>query len=127
MKKAMLFIKKIKKIEFFYKKVLTKKKCNDNITLVQKTENGKEVNKMEFKEIISDFSKLRGKIKEVYGTQNAFATEMVMNEATLSNKLNNNVEFSPKEIVRACYLLEISFEEIKPYFFTLKVQETERK
>lgn len=76
--------------------------------------------------IIFDFSKLRGKIKEVYGTQNAFATEMVMNEATLSNKLNNNVEFSSKEIVRACYLLKISFEEIKPYFFTLKIKKTEQ-
>lgn len=94
---------------------------------------------MEFREIISDFSKLsneniifdfsklKGKIKEVYGTQGAFATEMAINEATLSNKLNNNVEFSSKEMVRACYLLKIAFEEIKLYFFTLKIQETEQK
>ncbi|MBR3002903.1 MAG: DUF739 family protein [Clostridia bacterium] len=76
--------------------------------------------------MIFDFSKLRGRIKEIYGTQTAFAVAMLMNEATLSNKLNNNVEFSPKEIVRACLLLCIDLTEVKLYFFTLKVQETEQ-
>ena len=38
MKKAIKIIKKIKKIEFFYKKVLTRKNNNDNICLVKKTE-----------------------------------------------------------------------------------------
>lgn len=38
MAKAIFFIKKVKKIEFFYKKVLTTKKQGDNIILVQKTE-----------------------------------------------------------------------------------------
>lgn len=84
-----------------------------------------DFSKLKDENIIFDFSKLRGKIKEIFGTQNVFAEKMEMNEATLSNKLNNNVEFSPKEIVRACYLLEISFEEIELYFFTLKVQKNE--
>lgn len=83
-------------------------------------------NKVKDKEIIFDFSKLRGRIKEVYGTQTAFAIAMLMNEATLSNKLNNNVEFSPKEIVRACLLLSIKLEEIDIYFFTFKVQKSEQ-
>lgn len=78
-------------------------------------------------DILFDFSKLRGKIKEVFRTQNIFAEKMGMNEATLSNKLNNNVEFSPKEIIKACYLLELSFEEIQIYFFTLKVQKNEQE
>lgn len=76
-------------------------------------------------DIIFDFSRLKGRIKEIYGTQSSFAIAMLMNEATLSNKLNNNVEFSPKEIVRALLLLNISFDEVKEYFFTLKVQKTE--
>lgn len=76
--------------------------------------------------IVFDFNKLRGRIKEIYGTQTAFALAMIMNEATLSNKLNNNVEFSPKEIYRACLLLHIDLEkELKVYFFTPKVQKTE--
>lgn len=82
---------------------------------------------MQDEDIVFDFSKLRGRIKEVYSTQSAFATAMLMNEATLSNKLNNNVEFSPKEIVRACLLLSIDMKEIDNYFFTLKVQKTEQK
>lgn len=82
---------------------------------------------MQEEEIIFDFSKLRGRIKEIYGTQTSFAVAMLMNEATLSNKLNNNVEFSLKEIYRACLLLCIDIEkELKPYFFTLKVQKTEK-
>jgi hypothetical protein len=126
MKKAIKIIKKIKKIEFFYKKVLTIKKVNDIIIPVQKTE--KEAKKMQEEEIIFDFSKLRGRIKEIYGTQTAFATAMLMNEATLSNKLNNNVEFSPKEIYRACLLLCIDLKkELTLYFFTPKVQKTEKQ
>ena len=81
---------------------------------------------MNDEDIIFDFSKLRGRIKEIYGTQTAFAIVMLMNEATLSNKLNNNVEFSPKEIIRACLLLGIDLNEIKLYFFTLKIQKTEQ-
>lgn len=78
------------------------------------------------KDIEFDFSKLRGRIKEIYGTQTAFAVAMLMNEATLSNKLNNNVEFSPKEIIRACFLLSIDLKEVNIYFFTLKVQKNEQ-
>ena len=86
-----------------------------------------DFSKIKDEDIEFDFSKLRGRIKEIYGTQTAFAIAMLMNEATLSNKLNNNVEFSPKEIIRACLLLSIKLEEVNIYFFTLKVQETEQK
>lgn len=86
-----------------------------------------DFSKIKDEDIEFDFSKLRGRIKEIYGTQTAFALAMLMNEATLSNKLNNNVEFSPKEIIRACLLLSIKLEEVNIYFFTLKVQETEQK
>lgn len=80
---------------------------------------------MKDEDIIFDFSKLRGRIKEIFSTQTAFAIEMQMNEATLSNKLNNNVEFSPKEIVKACKLLKLELNKIDEYFFTLIVQKTE--
>ena len=83
--------------------------------------------KVKDEDIVFDFSKLRGRIKEIYGTQTAFAVAMLMNEATLSNKLNNNVEFSPKEIIRACLLLSIELKDVNLYFFTLKVQKNELK
>ncbi len=71
-----------------------------------------------------DFSKLKGKIKEVFNTQAIFAKEMEMNESTLSNKLNNNVEFSSTEIVKSCNLLGITFDKVNEYFFTILVQKS---
>lgn len=78
-------------------------------------------------EFIYDYSKLRGKIKEIFGTQTAFAAEIPMNEATLSNKLNNNVEFTQKEMNRTCDLFNEPYSMIPTYFFNRKVQEIEQK
>lgn len=75
-------------------------------------------------EIKFDFSKLKGKIKEVFNTQAIFANEMSMSESTLSNKLNNNVEFTATEIINSCKLLEIPFDKINEYFFNIQVQKT---
>ena len=78
-------------------------------------------------EYIYDYSKLRGKIKEIFGTQTAFANELRMNEATLSNKLNNNVEFTQKEMNKTCDLFKEPYSMVDVYFFTHKVQEAEQK
>lgn len=75
------------------------------------------------KEVLFDYSKIRGKIKEVFGTQSAFAEVMHMSPVSLSEKLNNKVQFSQKEIDKACDMLEIAKEEIPIYFFTPKVKE----
>lgn len=72
-----------------------------------------------------NYSKLRGRIREIFKTQSSFAKEMGMSTTSLSAKLNNNVEFSQKEIDKAVKLLQISQEEIPAYFFTLEVQEAE--
>ncbi len=72
-----------------------------------------------------DYSKLRGKIREIFKTQSAFAEAMGMSSTSLSAKLNNNVEFSQKEIDKAVDLLKIEKEDIPAYFFTLEVQEAE--
>ena len=69
-----------------------------------------------------DYSKMRGKIREKFGTQNAFAEAMELSSATLSDKLNNKVQWNQKEIDKAVELLEISKEDIVAYFFTEKVQ-----
>lgn len=75
-------------------------------------------------DVVFDYSKLRGKIKEVFGTQAAFAAEIPMSLVSLSEKLNNKVQFSQREINRACVLLQIAKEDIPKYFFTPKVKET---
>jgi len=68
-----------------------------------------------------DYSKLRGKIKEIFGTQNHFAEAIGMSNTSISLKLNNQREWTQREIDKAAKLLGIGDNEIALYFFTLKV------
>ncbi|WP_236894818.1 DUF739 family protein [Clostridium beijerinckii] len=74
-----------------------------------------------------DYSKLRGKIKEVYGTQDKFAKALGIGRVSLSQRLNNVLDFSQEEINNSCGILGITKEDIPAYFFTLKVQKDEQK
>lgn len=65
-----------------------------------------------------DYSKLRGKIKEKCGTQDVFAKKIGIGRVSLSQRLNNQSEFSQEEIFSACKVLDISKENIPIYFFT---------
>lgn len=64
-----------------------------------------------------DYSKLRGKIREVYKTQEAFANAMGCSTATISGKLNCNVDFSQDEIIKAVKVLRLNLDDIPAYFF----------
>lgn len=68
-----------------------------------------------------DFSKLRGRIVEKFGSQAAFAKALGISENSFSKKMNKKSRFSADDIVKMSELLEISKEEIGEYFFTLKV------
>lgn len=70
-----------------------------------------------------DYSKLSGKIVEVYGTQARFAEAMGLSERSISLKLNGKVPWKQPEIVRACEMLGIELTEMPAYFFTMKVQD----
>ena len=61
------------------------------------------------------YNKLRGKIKEMCGTNLKFAKLMGISNASTSAKLNNKSEFSQSEI------LHLEHSEIPAYFFTLSV------
>jgi transcriptional regulator with XRE-family HTH domain len=67
-----------------------------------------------------NYSKLRGKIREVFKTEASFAKKMGISTTSLSQKLNNKVEFTQAEIERAVELLNIPKEEIPMYFFTVE-------
>lgn len=73
------------------------------------------------------YDKLKGKIKEVFGTQEAFANALGIARTSLYSKLNNNTEFTQMEMLRALELLHLQKTEIDVYFFTPKVQKTEQK
>ncbi len=70
-----------------------------------------------------DYSKLKGRIKEKFDTQGNFARAMGLSTVSMSDKLNNKVQWTQKEIDSACALLEIDPAEIPIYFFTAKVKE----
>jgi transcriptional regulator with XRE-family HTH domain len=72
-----------------------------------------------------DYSKLRGKITEIFGTQVAFAKAMGVSERTLSCKLNSRVPFTQPEMARIAVLLHIDTAYLDMYFFAPKVQEVE--
>ncbi len=74
--------------------------------------------------MIFDYSKLRGRIKEKYYTQDNFAKMMGMGRVSLSQRLNNILEFTQKEIFMACELLDIPLIDIPEYFFCPKSSET---
>lgn len=73
-------------------------------------------------------SRLKGKIKEVYNTQNDFAIDMEMTPNTLSSKLNGQSYFTSEEISRAVELLKIDNPiEAWNIFFTLEVDKISTK
>lgn len=71
-----------------------------------------------------DYRKLRGRIREKCGTQSAFARAIGLSDVSVSNKLNNNIEWGQEEIEDAIHALDIPLTEIHTYFFTKKVEKT---
>ena len=76
----------------------------------------KTLNKIKY-----DYAKLRGKIRELYGTESNFACAMQMVPSSLSRRLSNLAEWKGPEVYLACALLGIAPEEVPLYFFTEKL------
>lgn len=72
-----------------------------------------------------DYNKLRGKIVEVFRTQESFAKALGMSRVALNNKLNGRTDWTSEEIYRACNLLGIHLADNAEYFFTLKVEKSQ--
>lgn len=68
-----------------------------------------------------DYRKLRGRIREVCGTETKFADDLGISRVSLSKRLNCELEFSQDEIRRSCEILKINPEHISSYFFRVKV------
>ena len=74
-----------------------------------------------------DYRKLRGRIKEKFGTQAEFSMNIGLSEVSVSNKLNNVVDWGQDEMENAIHALEIPFSDIHAYFFTHKVENISTK
>ena len=68
-----------------------------------------------------NYQKLLGRIKEMCGTQDNFAEQLGIGRSSLSQRLNNKLEFSQDEMFRACDILSIPLDEMQLYFFTPRV------
>lgn len=71
-------------------------------------------------------SKLRGRIIEKYGSQNAFAEAVNRSISFVSQYLNGKVNLDQKTIDEWADALEISVPDIPAYFFIKKVHDTEQ-
>lgn len=74
-----------------------------------------------------DYSLLRGRIRELFGSEKNFArelrnSELTMSTGTFNSRINGNTYFKQPEIQTICKLLKIKLEEIILYFFTNKYE-----
>lgn len=80
------------------------------IKLIEQTQKGGLM-----KSQVYDYSKLRGRIIEKYGTLKAFADAMGIDVSTLSKRLRNLMYWPQPDIEKACGLLDIA--DPMEYFF----------
>jgi hypothetical protein len=71
--------------------------------------------------MVYDYSKLRGKIREVYKTQSNYAKDLGIGRVSLSKRLNSQLQFSQDEILNSIKLLGLNNKDIPSYFFTVQV------
>ena len=71
-----------------------------------------------------DYSKLKGRIREIYGTYENLLPKLTMSEATLSRKLNGKSYFDNQEMLELSDALGIDKDEFEHYFFKTKERVT---
>lgn len=65
-----------------------------------------------------DYSKLRGRIREKYRTQAAFAATLGISPVSLSAKLGNRTQWTQVEIAKAAESLGFDLQQVSEYFFS---------
>ena len=69
-----------------------------------------------------DYSKLDGRITEIFGSRRKSAEAIGRSERTVSLKMNNKIPFDQGEMEQSADVLNFPVEELGEYFFTRKVQ-----
>lgn len=68
-----------------------------------------------------DYSALRGRIVEHFGSMAAFASAVNISRSSVSQKINNKIDGKQTEIEKARVALKISVPDVPKYFFTQEV------
>lgn len=71
--------------------------------------------------IVFDYSKLKGRIIEMFNSQSKFAIAVGISDRSMSLKLNNGIGLSQEDIIKWSKLLAIDLEDIPVYYFKQKV------
>lgn len=69
-----------------------------------------------------NYDKLKGRVKEIFDTQENFANAINISATSLNYKLNNKKKWSQNEIYNSILVLQIPSNEIINYFFTKKIE-----
>lgn len=74
-----------------------------------------------------DYSMLRGRIRELFGSEKNFAIKLrnediSMSTGTFNSRINGYTYFKQPEIETICRLLKIDLRDAKVYFFTSKYE-----
>lgn len=69
-----------------------------------------------------DYSKLKGRVKEILGNDGLYAEMLGISRASVSAKLNSKVPFSITEMDTSIVILKIPKDEIYDYFFRKKIE-----
>lgn len=69
-----------------------------------------------------NYNKLKGRIKEFFGTQELFAESIGLSATSINNKLNNKTPWTQEEIYLSITRLHIEPIEIQEIFFTKIVE-----
>ena len=77
--------------------------------------------------MVYDYSKLKGRIIEKFGTRESFAKAFGITTNSMYDKLNNKTIWKQPEISKAMDLLSISGEDIGLYFFKKKSKDMEQE
>ena len=65
-----------------------------------------------------NYSKLKGRIVEKFGSQGRFAKYLGITEQTVTAKLNGRSRFTQEDIIAWCNALDIEAGDVGDYFFT---------
>lgn len=72
--------------------------------------------------ITFDYSKLLGRIIEIYGSHYKFAKQLGISTHSLSMRLNGHIAWRDVEIYKSIELLNLKADDIDKYFFKQKVK-----
>ena len=65
-----------------------------------------------------NYNKLKGRIREMCGTNTEFAQQLGWSLNTLSAKLNHKNDFTQSDIIKSIRILNINVDEVPAYFFS---------